>query len=141
MVAEVLQCGGNPESLPPTVSVGAERSAGRDCGYDVPILRPHHTIPWIFIRKCETPISLLFQHCRLFHLYPCPFQFDFDSAQKKLEECEKLVENDFFLHIHRSQFMHEARMLICEMYCAIHSKVDLTMLAEKLKLTDEETER
>lgn len=51
------------------------------------------------------------------------------------------MENDFFLHIHRSQFMHEARMLICEMYCAIHSKVDLSMLAEKLKLTDEETER
>jgi translation initiation factor 3 subunit E len=68
-------------------------------------------------------------------------QFDFDSAQKKLEECEKLVDNDFFLHIHRNQFMHEARMLICEMYCTIHSKVDLSMLAEKLKLADEETER
>jgi len=37
--------------------------------------------------------------------------------------------------------MHEARMLICEMYCTIHRKVDLSMLAEKLKLSDEETER
>jgi translation initiation factor 3 subunit E len=37
--------------------------------------------------------------------------------------------------------MHEARMLICEMYCAINRKVDLTMLADKLQLTDEEAER
>ena len=37
--------------------------------------------------------------------------------------------------------MHEARMLICEMYCTINRKVDLTMLAEKLQLSDEEAER
>ena len=68
-------------------------------------------------------------------------QFDFDEAQRKLEQCEVLVKNDFFLLIHAEQFMHEARMLICEMYCTVHSKVDLSMLAEKLKLSDEETER
>jgi translation initiation factor 3 subunit E len=68
-------------------------------------------------------------------------QFDFDEAQAKLKECQELVKNDFFLQIHASKFMHEARMLICEMYCAINRKLDLTMLAEKLQLTDEEAER
>ncbi len=67
--------------------------------------------------------------------------FDFDEAQIKLKECQELVKNDFFLQIYADKFMHEARMLICEMYCTINRKVDLTMLAEKLQLTDEEAER
>lgn len=68
-------------------------------------------------------------------------EFDFDTAQAKLKECQELVRNDFFLQIHGDKFMHEARMLICEMYCAINRKLDLQMLAEKLQLTDEEAER
>lgn len=68
-------------------------------------------------------------------------QFDFDLAQVKLKECQLLVKNDFFLQKFADKFMHEARMLICEMYCTINRKVDLTMLAEKLQLTDEEAER
>jgi translation initiation factor 3 subunit E len=39
------------------------------------------------------------------------------------------------------KFTHEARMLICEMYCTINRSVDLQMLAQKLQLTDEEAER
>lgn len=68
-------------------------------------------------------------------------QFDFDEAQIKLKECQQLVKNDFFLQKFADKFMHEARMLICEMYCTINRNVDLTMLAEKLQLTDEEAER
>eukprot|EP00600_Ochromonadales_sp_CCMP1393_P005447 CAMPEP_0174959138 /NCGR_PEP_ID=MMETSP0004_2-20121128/3014_1 /TAXON_ID=420556 /ORGANISM="Ochromonas sp., Strain CCMP1393" /LENGTH=397 /DNA_ID=CAMNT_0016207431 /DNA_START=133 /DNA_END=1326 /DNA_ORIENTATION=+ len=67
--------------------------------------------------------------------------FDFDEAQVKLKECQQLVKNDFFLQKFADKFMHEARMLICEMYCTINSKVDLVMLAEKLQLSDEEAEK
>ena len=74
-------------------------------------------------------ISSLFEH------------FDFDEAQLKLTECQKLIENDFFLQIFAKQFMHEARMLIIEMYCTINRRIDLVMLAEKLQLTDEEAEK
>jgi len=49
-------------------------------------------------------------------------QFDFDEAQNKLKECQELVKNDFFLQIYAEKFMHEARMLICEMYCTIKQK-------------------
>ncbi len=67
--------------------------------------------------------------------------FDFDIAQVKLQECSKLVKNDFFLQAHADKFMHEARMLITEMYCTVHRSVDLKMLAEKLNLSDEEAEK
>jgi hypothetical protein len=44
----------------------------------------------------------------------------------KLLECQQLVKNDFFLQKFEEKFMHEARMLICEMYCTINRKVDLS---------------
>ena len=68
-------------------------------------------------------------------------QFDFDSAQVKLMECQSLVKHDYFLQIYADKFVREARILICEMYCTINRKVDLQMLSEKLQLTDEESER
>jgi translation initiation factor 3 subunit E len=67
--------------------------------------------------------------------------FDFDIAHLKLQECSKLIKNDFFLQAHADKFLHEARMLITEMYCTVHHSVDLTMLAEKLNLSDEEAEK
>ena len=39
------------------------------------------------------------------------------------------------------KFMHEARVMICEMYCTINRRVDLHMLAEKLQMTEEEAEK
>ena len=68
-------------------------------------------------------------------------QFDFDEAQQKLKECQDLVKSDFFLQIYAEKFMHEARVMICEMYCTINRRVDLVMLAEKLQLTEEEAEK
>jgi len=68
-------------------------------------------------------------------------QFDFDAAQLKLKECQLLMKQDFFLQIFLEKFTHEARVLICEMYCTINRRVDLTMLSQKLQLTEEEAER
>lgn len=67
--------------------------------------------------------------------------FDFDEAQVKLRECEKLMKNDFFLQIYAGNFVHEARVLMCEMYCSINKRVDLVQLAAKLEMSDEEVER
>jgi translation initiation factor 3 subunit E len=68
-------------------------------------------------------------------------QFDFDEAQKRLVECQELLKNDFFLQKFGDRFTHEARVLICEMYCTINRRVDLSMLSEKLQLTEEEAEK
>jgi translation initiation factor 3 subunit E len=55
--------------------------------------------------------------------------FDFNEAQLKLKECQKLMKSDFFLQLFADHFMAEARILICEMYCAINRQVDLTLLS------------
>lgn len=68
-------------------------------------------------------------------------QFDFDEAQIKLLECQTLIRNDFFLQIYADNFMKQARLLICEMYCNINRQVDIVMLSEKLQLSEEEAEK
>lgn len=68
-------------------------------------------------------------------------KFDFDEAQSRLKDCQALMKNDFFLLRFADKFTHEARLLICEIYCSINKRVDLTVLAEKLELSEEEAER
>ena len=48
--------------------------------------------------------------------------------------CQDLVKSDFFLQIYAEKFMHEARVMICEMHCTINRRVDLVMLAQKLQV-------
>ena len=68
-------------------------------------------------------------------------QFDFDEAQSRLKDCQALIRNDFFLQSFAEKFTHEARLLICEIYCTINRRVDLVMLSEKLELSEEEAEK
>lgn len=67
--------------------------------------------------------------------------FDFDEAQNKLVECLALMKSDFFLQVYGDKFLREARLLICEVYCTINSRVDLVQLASQLQLTVEEAEK
>jgi PCI domain len=46
-----------------------------------------------------------------------------------------------YLEITLDKFMHEARVMICEMYCTINRRVDLNMLADKLQMSEEESEK
>lgn len=68
-------------------------------------------------------------------------RFDFESAQQKLLECDKVLSNDFFLVACRDEFFENARLFIFETYCRIHSCVDLSMLSEKLSMDQEAAER
>jgi len=68
-------------------------------------------------------------------------KFDFESAQKKLQECEKVLEADFFLCKQTGLFMEEARVFVFENYCRIHNKIDLEALGEKLAMDEDEAER
>jgi translation initiation factor 3 subunit E len=60
--------------------------------------------------------------------------FDFDTAQLKLRECEKVLSNDFFLMSSLEEFLENARLFIFETYCRIHQVIDIGMLAQKLNL-------
>jgi len=66
--------------------------------------------------------------------------FDFDMAQEQLLSFREVIQKDFFLQKFKDKFTHESRVLICEMYCRIHCKIDLSKLAEKMQLTVEEVE-
>jgi len=64
--------------------------------------------------------------------------FDFEEAQLKLRECEKVLSNDYFLHNSVQGFIENARLFIFETYCRIHRCIDIQMLAEKLSMEDKE---
>ena len=68
-------------------------------------------------------------------------KFDFDSAQLKLAECNKVLTTDFFLCQQTDLFMEEARVFVFENYCRIHHKIDLAALGEKLAMDQEAAER
>ncbi|CAG0922626.1 unnamed protein product, partial [Notodromas monacha] len=67
--------------------------------------------------------------------------FDFDRAQQKLRDCRDLLYQDFFLTACLDDFMENARLMIFETFCRIHQCISISMLAEKLNMTDEEAER
>merc|ERR1711966_377622 len=68
-------------------------------------------------------------------------KFDFESAQTKLQECEKVLSADFFLCKQTGLFMEEARVFVFENYCRIHNKIDLEALGKKLAMNEDEAER
>ena len=68
-------------------------------------------------------------------------KFDFESAQIKLAECERVLETDFFLCKQTALFMEEARVFVFENYCRIHNKIDLSALGEKLAMDRVQAER
>jgi len=67
--------------------------------------------------------------------------FDFEAAQKELGEAEKLMENDFFLHDFKDEFLDNARYFISEAYCRIHRQIDIADLSARLNLSREEGEK
>jgi len=67
--------------------------------------------------------------------------FDFDLAQTKLRECEKVLKNDFFLIACLDDFIENARLMIFETFCRIHHCISIDMLAEKLNMQVDEAER
>jgi len=68
-------------------------------------------------------------------------KFDFEMAQTKLQECEKVLDSDFFLCKQTGLFMEEARVFVFENYCRIHNKIDLAALGKKLAMNEDEAER
>lgn len=67
--------------------------------------------------------------------------FDFDAAQGKLQECEKVLSNDFFLVTSLSEFIENARLFIFETFCQIHECISIAKLSEKLNMSENEAER
>jgi len=67
--------------------------------------------------------------------------FDFDGAQVKLRECEKVLVTDFFLVACREEFIDNARLFIFETFCRIHQCIDIGSIGEKLNMDQDAAER
>jgi translation initiation factor 3 subunit E len=64
--------------------------------------------------------------------------FDFETAQTKLHECESVLVSDFFLYEKNLiDFMENARIAIFEMFCRIHKTIDIKKIANKLAIKEE----
>ena len=68
-------------------------------------------------------------------------RFDFSEAQGYLEQCMAMLKTDFFLFSFADKFLHEARLVICEVYCGINRRVDIVLLAGVLQLSEDDTEK
>ena len=68
-------------------------------------------------------------------------KFDFDAAQKALENCEAMMRNDFFLSKFVDEFKEHARMHIFETYCRVQKTIKIEELAKKLNLDTEAAEK
>merc|ERR1712130_7141 len=62
-------------------------------------------------------------------------ELDFDRAQEELAKAQRVAHGDFFLHDTADTFMEQARLLVSEVYCRIHQKVDIGDLSKRLNET------
>ncbi|KAJ2722956.1 eukaryotic translation initiation factor 3 subunit E [Coemansia sp. Benny D115] len=67
--------------------------------------------------------------------------FDFDKAASKLEQCESVLERDFFLTGAVDDFVENARFFFAEVYCRIHKRIDMVGLTKRLNMKQEEGEK
>ncbi|KAJ2612374.1 eukaryotic translation initiation factor 3 subunit E [Coemansia sp. RSA 1365] len=67
--------------------------------------------------------------------------FDFDRAAEKLEQCEDVLDKDFFLTPAVDDFVENARFYFAEVYCRIHKRIDMAGLTERLNMKQEEGEK
>jgi len=68
-------------------------------------------------------------------------QFDFDGALESLQECEQVLSNDFFLASCKGDFLENARLFVFESYCRIHQRIDIGVVAKKLRMEEDSAER
>ncbi|KAJ2547411.1 eukaryotic translation initiation factor 3 subunit E [Coemansia sp. RSA 1933] len=67
--------------------------------------------------------------------------FDFDKAAAKLEQCEYVLDQDFFLTRAVDDFLENARFFFAEVYCRIHKRIDMVGLSKKLGMKQEDCEK
>lgn len=67
--------------------------------------------------------------------------FDLSSAQDLAQKSYQLLKNDYFLRNYADKFMHQTRLLLCEVYCGINRRVEINTLSSILQLNETETEK
>jgi len=68
-------------------------------------------------------------------------EYNFDRAHEMLVRCQEVMERDYFLCHWRDSFVQNARQVIFEMYCRLHSAIDIRSLADKLSMEHDDAEK
>ena len=79
--------------------------------------------------RYDDPVTQFLEHLCI--------DYDFESAQEKLFECEDLMSNDFFLASCRDDFLENGRLFLFEAFCRIHRVIDIKAMAERLGMDQE----
>lgn len=67
-------------------------------------------------------------------------EFNFEAAQKKLKECEQVVNSDFFFAVVGNEFVENARLLMFETLARIHKSIDINLLSSLLEIPEDQRE-
>jgi translation initiation factor 3 subunit E len=73
-------------------------------------------------------------------------KYNFEEAEKQLALCEPVLTNDYFINGSaevkqiKTEFLSAGKFAICEAFCTIHSTIDISMMANKLGMNNEEAE-
>lgn len=67
--------------------------------------------------------------------------FNFEGALDKLKECQEVLANDFFLKNFQTEFIENAKLSTFDVYCKIHSRIDINYLKEKLGFEQKQAEK
>lgn len=62
---------------------------------------------------------------------------DFDGAAECFKDCQRDVNNDFFLSYYLDVFNDAARLIILKQYCRLYSRIRVSELCKYLLFTDE----
>lgn len=66
---------------------------------------------------------------------------DFEAAEEQLALCAQLMDADPYLHLVKGEFLECCRLLIFELFCKLHSCIDTKLLAQKLDMSPEDSEK
>jgi hypothetical protein len=67
--------------------------------------------------------------------------FDLTAAQELSLNSAQLMRSDYFLRSYADKFLHQTRLLLCEVYCGINRRVEIQTLSSILQLNEMETEK
>ncbi|KAH3767843.1 eukaryotic translation initiation factor 3, subunit 6 [Pelomyxa schiedti] len=67
--------------------------------------------------------------------------FDFEAAYQQLKLCNAVFDKDYLLNSVKKTFFENARQFIVESFIRIHQRIDLRMLAQKLEMDVDTTEK
>ena len=113
--------------------------------YIIAAVLPHRRFKHVYAKalvRLLTPEALALKDPFVTFLHALLVEFDFDAAQKVIQDCRDACATDFFLgKIASTTFLAHARGFLFDVYCRVHQKIDLRALASQVHMEEDEAEQ